>query len=121
VATGRGTTGGEGWYDESSEAEISLDGGSAWYRAFGGWTGDSTDKSRIAAVMMDGPKVVTATWKPSLMVWLLGVCGGLLCLIVVAIFGLMAVRSMRSGRPDVVSQATASVTVNSDRDDIDRG
>jgi hypothetical protein len=121
VATGRGTTGGEGWYDESSEAEISVDGGSAWYRAFGGWTGDSTDKSRIATVMMDAPKVVTSTWKPSLMVWLSGLCGVLLCLAVVAIFGLMVLRSVRNRQPKVVSQATASVTMDSNRDDIDRG
>ena len=71
VETKHGTPSGEGWYDEGSTAEFSIPseipmespfGSLGGKYIFSGWTGDSTATTPKAAILMDRPYAVVASW-----------------------------------------------------------
>jgi len=57
---------GSGWYDAGSKAPLKVeqyvDYGNGTRRAFTGWSGDYTETSPSAELVMDTPKTVTANW-----------------------------------------------------------
>lgn len=60
------TPAGEGWYGDGAVASLAVNAtftdssGTVW--DFGGWTGDAGGKDLAVALIMDSPKIVTATW-----------------------------------------------------------
>jgi len=66
VVSQYGTPKGGGWYRAGSTVTFSVDspvaGSVGVQYVFERWTGDSTSISRQAAIIMDGPKLVTAVW-----------------------------------------------------------
>jgi len=71
LETKHGTPSGEGWYDNGSTAEFSIPSETPMEPPFGslggkytfsGWTGDSTATTPRAAILMDRPHTVVASW-----------------------------------------------------------
>ncbi len=87
VSTEYGTAHGGGWYDEGSEAEIWVEGGTAWYRAFAGWEGDIEAGSNDVRILVGAPTTQAATWKLSVYFWLV-VFGGAASVLVLLAFAL---------------------------------
>jgi Kef-type K+ transport system membrane component KefB len=62
-----GTAEGGGWYDENTEARISIKekevGALPFKYRFIGWSGDSESKDTNVTILMDGPKEVSAEWE----------------------------------------------------------
>ncbi len=59
-----GNVSGEGWYDKGSIATFSVSPTIVdSQHVFAGWSGDSKDVTPTATIVMDGPKVVVATWQ----------------------------------------------------------
>jgi ribosomal protein L37E len=67
IVTDQGVASGEGWYDAGSYAQISVSNPpNPSYGVsviFNGWQGDSQSATQSTSVMVNGPKVVTATWR----------------------------------------------------------
>ncbi len=66
VISDYGDPSGEGWYDKSSIATISVTSPvtePGIRRFFSAWSGDSTATTPTATILMDGPKTVTANWR----------------------------------------------------------
>lgn len=66
VTSPHGTATGDGWYNAGTVAPFAVpgrvnDGGKTW--DFAGWSADSTSSAPSAAIRMDGPRAVTATWR----------------------------------------------------------
>jgi hypothetical protein len=94
-----GTITGAGWYDSGSTASFSLSpssmsAGFLTYHVFSGWSGDSTSKNSTASVIVDSPKVITATWAVDSTQLYLAVIG-----VVILVIVLGAVVWMRSRHP----------------------
>ena len=74
---GHGVAGGAGWYDSGTSAYASMSpltvaGTNGVQYVFAGWTGDASGSgSPSDAILMDGPKTATATWKTLYSVYLL--------------------------------------------------
>jgi hypothetical protein len=64
VESNYGCPEGAGWYDSGSTAAISVTSpvGAIIRQVFLNWSGDSTETTPTATVIMDGPKSVAATW-----------------------------------------------------------
>ena len=86
------------WYDESSQAQVSVTSPSAAggtkFRLTG-WSGAATTTALTATVTMDGPKTLTATWAEVSFLEEFGLYLGLLIAILVAVIGLVLFVVMR--------------------------
>jgi len=92
---------GAGWYDAQSEASFSVTAPSIPESGFMGtlgarivfdrWSGDSSAPTPTATIKMDGPKMVTATWKTDYTqpYIILGAIAGVVILAILALVGVM--------------------------------
>jgi hypothetical protein len=105
VTSDSGAAEGEGWYDEGTDAKLSVTspqpelgilgmlGGKLTFQA---WTGDFTGNSPAAKIKMDGPKTVHAVWKTDDTQAYI-ILGGIAAAIVVAIVAVLLL-TRRKGR-----------------------
>ncbi|MDY6917264.1 MAG: S8 family peptidase [Chloroflexota bacterium] len=90
---------GDGWYDEGTAATVSVTSpvGTIVRKVFTGWSGDLSDDSPSATVVMDSPKTVTAQWRNDYL-YLYVLLGGLLVVVVAATLLISRSRSRRTYR-----------------------
>jgi hypothetical protein len=99
---------GAGWYDAESEASFSVTTPPMPESGFMGtlgariifdrWSGDSSASTPTATIKMDGPKVVTATWKTDYTQPYI-ILGAIAAVVVLAILGLVAVMRRKAAPP----------------------
>lgn len=65
VESDYGNPRGKGWYNSGSTATVSVTSplGAIVRQVFTGWSGDLTETTSTAAILMDRPKTVTANWR----------------------------------------------------------
>lgn len=66
VVTDQGTESGEGWYDEGSQATVSVDNDDLFtVHVFDGWDDSGVSlKEKTETLLVDSPKTLTAKWRP---------------------------------------------------------
>jgi hypothetical protein len=91
VASAYGDPVGGGWYDEGSEATVSIPSrfGLIPEHVFIGWSGDIDEAADETTILMDAPKTVTAQWQTSYRYLLI-----ILVFIAVAAVGIQRVKKM---------------------------
>ena len=92
---------GTGWYASGTMATVSVASpiGKIIRHVFSGWSGDSSDTTATASILVDGPKSLTATWRTEYMQLYILIAGVLLVAGIVA--GVILLWRKRHGLRDL--------------------
>jgi len=101
-----GTPTGAGWYDAGQTANVAVPESEGFFikYVFDGWTGDLNTATASTSIVMNGPKVITATWHSDYMMMII------IIVVVVVVIGVVITLVLirrKGGTPGVPPTAAA--------------